>query len=120
MVDKLEGLVRPIIGIENRSAQEAFDIMVDRIRSHFAATPANGEQVEREQFAENAKISTPTEDARERVKVLEEALDELVSEDAIYLTGAEKDDEEAYIFVSVAAVKRARTALGNKETDRHG
>lgn len=28
-------LTRPIIGIENRTAQEAFDIMCDRIRSAF-------------------------------------------------------------------------------------
>jgi hypothetical protein len=27
-----ESLTRPIVGIENRTAQEAFDIMVDRIR----------------------------------------------------------------------------------------
>ena len=29
-------LTRPIIGIENRTAQEAFDIMCDRIRSALA------------------------------------------------------------------------------------
>lgn len=28
----IERLTRPIIGIENRTAQEAFDIMADRIR----------------------------------------------------------------------------------------
>lgn len=32
-----DGLTRPIIGIENRTAQEAFDIMADRIRSRLAA-----------------------------------------------------------------------------------
>jgi hypothetical protein len=33
-----EGLTRPIIGIENRTAQEAFDIMADRFRSFTRAT----------------------------------------------------------------------------------
>jgi hypothetical protein len=32
-VSRLEGLTRPIIAIENRTAQEVFDIMADRIRS---------------------------------------------------------------------------------------
>lgn len=32
MTDKLDE-TRPIIGIENRTAQEVFDIMVDRIRA---------------------------------------------------------------------------------------
>ena len=33
-------LTRQIIGIENRTAQEVFDIMSDRIRAHFSALPA--------------------------------------------------------------------------------
>lgn len=33
----LHDLTRPIVGIENRTAQEAFDIMADRIRHKFAA-----------------------------------------------------------------------------------
>lgn len=33
----VDDLTRPIIGIENRTAQEAFDIMADRIRSRLAA-----------------------------------------------------------------------------------
>lgn len=42
-------LTRPIIGIENRTAQEVFDIMCDRIRSRLSASiPAEiGELVER-------------------------------------------------------------------------
>lgn len=32
-------LTRPIIGIENRTAQEVFDIMSDRIRAHISAPP---------------------------------------------------------------------------------
>lgn len=44
-------LTRPIIGIENRSAQEVFDIMCDRIRHALALrTPSDGvtdEMVER-------------------------------------------------------------------------
>lgn len=35
----LDDLTRPIIGIENRTAQEAFDIMADRIRGAFAYIP---------------------------------------------------------------------------------
>ena len=34
----IKKLTRPIVGIANRTAQEAFDIMADRIRSHFEAT----------------------------------------------------------------------------------
>lgn len=38
MADELEQrLTRPIIGIDYRSGQEAFDIMCDRIRSAFAS-----------------------------------------------------------------------------------
>lgn len=33
----VEDLTRPIIGIENRTAREAFDIMADRIRTRLAA-----------------------------------------------------------------------------------
>jgi hypothetical protein len=33
----IERLTRPIIGIENRTAQEAFDIMADRIRGALSA-----------------------------------------------------------------------------------
>jgi hypothetical protein len=40
-----------------------------------------------------------------------EAAKALVSEDAIYLTGAEKDKDEAAIFVTVADVRRLRAAL---------
>ena len=43
-------LTRPIIGIENRTAQEVFDIMCDRIRSALVSVPAvpdAGEETER-------------------------------------------------------------------------
>ena len=50
--DALRDLTRPIIGIENRTAQEAFDIMADRIRAALATLSkpepaAVGEKVER-------------------------------------------------------------------------
>lgn len=38
----IEALTRPIIGIENRSPREVFDIMADRIRSALAAPVPNG------------------------------------------------------------------------------
>jgi hypothetical protein len=38
-----EALVRPIIGIENRTAQEVFDIMSDRIRSALEPAPSAAE-----------------------------------------------------------------------------
>lgn len=41
-------ICRPIIGIENRSAQEVFDIMCDRIRHRTASEqPASGEALDR-------------------------------------------------------------------------
>lgn len=77
-----------------------------------------------------ATLPTPTEDARERVKVLEEALDWAIAEiegrtryDPDFYTGREQRNN------SLAKAKEAlgdyvppslRTALGNKETDRHG
>lgn len=104
-----------------------------------SATPANGEQVERvaraiavkrgydkngdqltpagypwwQQFTPDAEaalatLSIPTEDARSRVKVLEEALNELRKE-TWFILG-----------VNHPAIQRAMSALGNKETDRHG
>ena len=45
-------LTRPIIGIENRTAQEVFDIMCDRIRSRLSASiPAEIEAVLKEAWA---------------------------------------------------------------------
>lgn len=40
--ERLTGLTRPVIGIENRTAQEVFDIMCDRIKalSSLEASPA--------------------------------------------------------------------------------
>lgn len=38
---ELAELTRPIIGIENRTAQEVFDIMADRIR-FISRTPSHG------------------------------------------------------------------------------
>ncbi|KKW92642.1 hypothetical protein [Sphingobium chungbukense] len=50
IIAALEDLTRPIVGIENRTAQEAFDIMADRVRSKFAAlstSPAGQDGVAR-------------------------------------------------------------------------
>jgi len=57
--------------------------------------------------------TTPTEDARERVKVLEEALEPFTRTEVLEPNGVIVGLER-YHF------ERARTALGNKETDRHG
>lgn len=59
-------LTRPIIGIENRSAQEVFDIMCDRIRQALALrTPSDGvsdEMVERfkAEFAHGRGLMMPS------------------------------------------------------------
>lgn len=49
-IEQREGLTRPIIGIENRTAQEVFDIMCDRIVRRLAAeqTRASTPAVDRE------------------------------------------------------------------------
>lgn len=97
-----------------------------------AATTANGEQVDLAhelwalaQLGPNEGIedgaariaarlaSTPTEDAR--VKVLEEALREFLAGD-IDVSGTALIYEGSIRLM----MDRARTALGNKETDRHG
>jgi len=61
--------------------------------------------------------ATPTQDARERVKVLEEALAE-----ARRMSFAVASIPEGYIDGWADCVEHIRnaTALGNKETDRHG
>lgn len=52
-IEQREGLTRPIIGIENRTAQEVFDIMCDRIVRRLAAeqTRASTPAVDREAVA---------------------------------------------------------------------
>ena len=116
-----------------------------------AATPANGEQVERVRAAIAAfqaahwddcypqacvlrdllaaTLSTPTEDTRARVKVLEEALERLEAAcDALaatrsretYLRMVDVDQATDQLQALDDARRDARTALGNKETDRHG
>ena len=86
-----------------------------------------------------AVLPTPTEDARERVKVLEEALEPFAALagtfDAVsrrYLgvgidghLGSTSlpvggDEARKTCGITVDDLIRARTALGNKETDRHG
>jgi len=63
---------------------------------------------------------TPTEDARELVKVLEEALEAIVRYDAT-VPHLRYESAEAFLGGCVRHVQAiARTALGNKETDRHG
>lgn len=47
------------------------------------------------------------------IAALRASLEALVSEDVVYLTGAEKDADEAAIFVTVADVRRARAALSD-------
>lgn len=42
-----DGLTRPIVGINNRTAQEAFDIMCDRIRPLLDHITAQTEEIER-------------------------------------------------------------------------
>lgn len=115
------------------------------------ATPANGEQVERARVELlNELYSTPTEDARSRVKVLEEALErakhklghvsvDCMNGDNLAVTlcthfddGEGDEDEHGWTEAATAgcdATLKAihamyadvlRTALGNKETDRHG
>lgn len=42
---KITDLTRPIIGIENRTAQEVFEIMRDRITAALSASPAVGVKV---------------------------------------------------------------------------
>lgn len=116
---------------ERRLGGWAYNVMDWWNRLH-DATPANDEQVERakevahrivcefrpagwpakeDEIARLLMLTfpTPTEDARSRVKVLEEALAMIGSMNA---PAAEP--------TAVAMRKIARTALGNKETDRHG
>lgn len=57
----LSDLTRPIIGIENRTAQEAFDIMADRIRSALRSEPRPS--TERGEFS-GAPSSTISEGLR--------------------------------------------------------
>lgn len=68
-----------------------------------------------------ATLSTPTQDARSRGKVLEEALCDLVS----WFPESGPTSYGPWIIEAGEwgaddAVAAARTALGNKETDRHG
>lgn len=135
------------------------------------ATPANGEQVKRAdrevvswiaaylragnteaafQAAAKHRAATPTEDARSRVKVLEEALErakhklghvsaDCMNGDNLAITlcthfddGEGDEDEHGWTEAASAGCDATleaihamyadvlRTALGNKETDRHG
>lgn len=148
---------------ERRLGGWAYNVMEWWNRLH-AATPANGEQVERADEADRvelaaflatyaneadgdlvnrnpcdplltwgilrriaATLSTPTEDARERVKALEEALEPFAREadewegyvqDCARVLYIDTDEETPK--VTIGDFRRARNALGNKETDRHG
>jgi hypothetical protein len=44
------------------------------------------------------------------------AFAELVSEEAVYLTGAERDDDQETIFVTAGQIRRARAALAAMRT----
>ena len=48
----MDDLTRPIIGIENRAAEEVFDIMCDRIRSALRAAAEREREWRRKYFAE--------------------------------------------------------------------
>lgn len=110
-----------------------------------AATPANGEQVERAdrevvswiaahlragnteaafRAAAKHRAATPTEDARERVKVLEEALEAAAYALEVVIMqqfrGRTFPAAQGEYDKAMAPVYAAHTALGNKETDRHG
>lgn len=122
----------------------------------YAATPANGEQVERvakamydathaglrncyawedawedhqehhrDRYYKEARAAiaamnpTPTEDARSRVKVLEEAL-EWYAEQTRGCRKIGRDGDAFRQALDRDGGQLARTALGNKETDRHG
>lgn len=53
-----ENLMRPIAGIENRTAQEVFDIMSDRFRAHLTALASgSGDHAELARLAEAAIAS---------------------------------------------------------------
>lgn len=92
-------------------------------------TPANGEQVERDDIV----TRTPTEDARSRVKVLEEALEAIRDGDVPRpvhcqwrADGKPSKLDECKHGVTMSEDcagcinEFVATALGNKETDRHG
>lgn len=64
-----------------------------------------------------ATLSTPTEDARERVKFLEEALERIAAGTTVSVGDGERCPAPLGAGLSQDI---ARTALGNKETDRHG
>lgn len=53
----LDQLTRPIIGIEYRTAQEAFDIMSDRFRAYLAASPKEQAEVVAWTVRDNPKES---------------------------------------------------------------
>lgn len=113
------------------------------------AFPANGEQVERVEVAERAfvrfnrgdekdgppspyeraavaailsALPTPTEDARSRVKVLEEARKSAKALRDAAARSVKSGHRQAHLNLEMMAVAldRIDTALGNKETDRHG
>ncbi len=78
-------LTRPITGIENRTAQEVFDIMCDRIRSRLSASiPAELDAVEMDMIqrgdmlgaALGAKVASALLSLSARVGELEKALED--------------------------------------------
>lgn len=140
---------RACIGREGYCSSDLQDAAIEAINQAFreaeaaarsAALPAHYQWSEsnREKFEFGrdtaadliATLSTPTEDALSRVKVLEEAARPIVAKlehseasFARYSAVHPYEDDingDDGVCVSVADLRALRTALGNKETDRHG
>lgn len=63
-MNEIENAVRPIIGIENRTPQEVFDIMCDRIKRTSAAIAAMREWVDAENQRLRGEVDALREDCR--------------------------------------------------------
>lgn len=112
MVDKLEAEIEVA----------AVDLIVDLCGPGASQSGTNVRVVEDHlrQFART--LSTPTEDARERVKVLEEARKSAKALRDAAARSVKSGHRQAHLNLEMMAVAldRIDTALGNKETDRHG
>lgn len=84
-------LTRPIIGIENRTAQEVFDIMCDRFRAYeraeaeLAAVKAERDEfaaIHNEAFAAKNRAETQLAETNKALEALREAIDAILTEAA--------------------------------------